>query len=39
MLTSIAYRFAVDSQVPRLPYMARLDPFILTGKFLSLRFS
>jgi neurotransmitter-gated ion-channel len=25
MLTLIAYRFAVDSQLPRLPYMTRLD--------------
>ena len=30
MLTLIAYRFAVDSQLPRLPYMTRLDAFILT---------
>jgi cadmium resistance protein CadD (predicted permease) len=34
MLTLIAYRFAVDSQLPRLPYMTRLDTFILTGTFL-----
>ena len=27
MLTLIAYRFAVDSQLPRLPYMTRLDTF------------
>jgi len=29
MLTLIAYRFAVDSQLPRLPYMTRLDVFFL----------
>jgi hypothetical protein len=34
MLTLIAYRFAVDSQLPRLPYMTRLDTFILTSTFL-----
>jgi hypothetical protein len=34
MLTLIAYRFAVDSQLPRLPYMTRLDAFILTGTLL-----
>jgi hypothetical protein len=34
MLTLIAYRFAVDSQVPRLPYMTRLDSFFLTSTIL-----
>jgi hypothetical protein len=34
MLTLIAYRFAVDSQLPRLPYMTRLDAFILTSTVL-----
>jgi len=34
MLTLIAYRFAVDSQLPRLPYMTRLDGFFLTSTFL-----
>ena len=34
MLTLIAYRFAVDSQLPRLPYMTRLDAFILTSTLL-----
>src|SRR3984893_6606754 len=34
MLTLIAYRFAVDSQLPRLPYMTRLDAFILTSTIL-----
>ena len=34
MLTLIAYRFAVDSQLPRLPYMTRLDVFILTSTLL-----
>jgi hypothetical protein len=33
-LTLIAYRFAVDSQLPRLPYMTRLDAFILTSTLL-----
>jgi hypothetical protein len=28
MLTLIAYRFAVDAQVPRVPYLTRLDLFI-----------
>ena len=31
MLTLIAYRFAIDSQLPRLPYTTRLDTFILTS--------
>jgi gamma-aminobutyric acid receptor subunit beta len=34
MLTLIAYRFAVDSQLPLLPYMTRLDAFILTSTSL-----
>src|SRR5205085_10621636 len=29
MLTLIAYRFAIDSQLPLLPYMTRMDLFIL----------
>jgi hypothetical protein len=34
MLTLIAYRFAIDSQLPVLPYMTRLDAFILTSTLL-----
>jgi len=34
MLTLIAYRFAVDTQVPRLPYMTRLDVFFLISTLL-----
>jgi len=34
VLTLIAYRFAVDSQLPRLPYMTRLDAFIFTSTLL-----
>jgi neurotransmitter-gated ion-channel len=34
MLTLIAYRFATDNQLPRLPYMTRLDAFILMGTAL-----
>jgi hypothetical protein len=34
MLTLIAYRFAVDIQLPPLPYMTRLDAFILTSTVL-----
>jgi cadmium resistance protein CadD (predicted permease) len=34
MLTLIAYRFAIDSQLPRLPYMTRLDGFILISTIL-----
>ena len=34
MLTLIAYRFAIDSQLPLLPYMTRLDAFILTSTLL-----
>ena len=34
MLTLIAYRFAVDTQLPRLPYMTRLDTLFLTSTLL-----
>jgi cadmium resistance protein CadD (predicted permease) len=34
MLTLIAYRFAVDNQLPRLPYMTRLDAFFLISTLL-----
>src|SRR5438874_13589574 len=34
VLTLIAYRFAVDRQLPRLPYMTRLDAFFLTSTLL-----
>src|SRR5712671_1716106 len=34
MLTLIAYRFAIDSQLPLLPYMTRLDAFILISTLL-----
>jgi hypothetical protein len=34
MLTLIAYRYAVDSQVPRLPYMTRIDIFFLVSTLL-----
>jgi hypothetical protein len=34
MLTLIAYRFAVDTQVPRLPYMTRLDALFLVSTLL-----
>jgi len=34
MLTLIAYRFAVDSQLPRLPYVTRLDVFFLISTLL-----
>jgi hypothetical protein len=34
MLTLIAYRFSVDSQLPLLPYMTRLDVFILISTVL-----
>ena len=34
MLTLIAYRFAVDSQLPRLAYMTRLDVFFLISTLL-----
>ena len=29
MLTLIAYRFAIDTQVPKVPYTTRLDEFVL----------
>jgi hypothetical protein len=34
MLTLIAYRFAIDSDVPKLPYLTRLDAFVLMGTVL-----
>jgi hypothetical protein len=34
MLTLIAYRFAIDSQLPRLPYMTRIDLFFLVSTLL-----
>jgi hypothetical protein len=34
MLTLIAYRFTVDTQLPRLPYMTRLDVFFLISTLL-----
>src|SRR6476659_9946262 len=34
MLTLIAYRFAVDTQLPRWPYMTRLDVFFLVSTLL-----
>jgi hypothetical protein len=34
MLTLIAYRFAVDTQLPRLPYMTRMDVFFLVSTLL-----
>lgn len=34
MLTLIAYRFSIDTQLPLLPYMTRLDVFILTSTLL-----
>ena len=34
MLTLIAYRYAVDAQVPHLPYMTRLDLFFLISTLL-----
>ena len=34
MLTLIAYRFAVDTQLPRLAYMTRLDVFFLINTLL-----
>lgn len=36
MLTLIAYRFVVDSQVPRVPYLTRLDIFIFADTLLVL---
>lgn len=34
MLTLIAYRFAIDTQVPRVPYMTKIDQFIVVGTAL-----
>jgi len=34
MLTLIAYRFALDSEVPKLPYVTRLDAFVLNSTLL-----
>jgi hypothetical protein len=34
MLTLIAYRFAVGAEVPKLPYLTRLDAFILASSLL-----
>lgn len=34
MLTVIAYRFAVDNELPRLAYMTRLDAFFLISTLL-----
>ena len=34
MLTLIAYRFTIDTQLPRLPYMTRLDVFFLVSTLL-----
>jgi len=34
MLTLIAYRFAVDTQVPKVPYMTKMDQFIVMGTIL-----
>src|SRR5256886_3011782 len=34
MLTLIAYRFAIDSQLPLLPYMTRIDRFFLVSTLL-----
>jgi cadmium resistance protein CadD (predicted permease) len=34
MLTLIAYRFAIDSQLPVLPYTTSLDTFILMSTLL-----
>jgi len=34
VLTLIAYRFAVDAEVPKLPYTTRLDAFILASTLL-----
>lgn len=36
MLTLIAYRFVIDSQVPRVPYLTRLDIFIFSDTVLIL---
>lgn len=34
MLTLIAYRFAIDSDVPELPYLTRMDAFVLMSSLL-----
>ncbi|MES2923780.1 MAG: hypothetical protein V4819_19660 [Verrucomicrobiota bacterium] len=34
MLTLIAYRFAIDAEVPKLPYLTRLDAFVLMSTLL-----
>ena len=34
MLTLIAYRFAIGSEVPKLSYLTALDTFILTSSLL-----
>jgi hypothetical protein len=34
MLTLIAYRFTIDAQLPRLPYLNRLDVFFLVSTLL-----
>ena len=34
MLTLIAYRFAIDGDVPKLPYLTRLDSFVLMSTVL-----
>jgi hypothetical protein len=34
MLTLIAYRFAIDSDVPKLPYLTRMDAFVLMSSLL-----
>ena len=34
MLTLIAYRFAIDSQVPKVSYMTKMDQFIVVGTVL-----
>lgn len=34
MLTLIAYRFAIDTQVPKVSYMTKMDQFIVVGTVL-----
>ena len=34
MLTMVAYRFAVGETLPKLPYLTRMDAFILGSTFL-----
>jgi hypothetical protein len=34
MLTLIAYRFAIDSQVPKVSYLTKMDQFIVVGTVL-----